>query len=156
MHINTNIIKNGLSRRVGGYKDGWFVTIDTNKFESDMDREKLYTFVNNKVPTIVSAMDKFCFGRSGKKLKVAKAIEFGNDTRRLHIHMMMLHRGDCDRTLCEFKNHLFNKVIFPVVRMRGASAIDVKSFDPNEDWVNYFVKSTNNIHSKFGGFLNIE
>ena len=156
MTVNTESIKKDLSRRVGGYKHGWFVTIDTNHFESDIDREKLYKFANEKIPQIIGAMNKFCFGRSGKNLKITKTIEFGKVTRRLHAHILMLHRGDCRRTVDEIRSQLYNKVIFPVLRMTGTTAIDVQKFDPNRDWEKYFVKSTGYIHSKFGGFMNIE
>ncbi len=158
--INTQALQQQISQKLSGFKDGYFSTIDSSITlgNTEVTSETLYKFSEKAVKNVCDAMNRFAFGRAfirgEKRLRIVSAIEFGEETGRLHAHILFSHLGGCLRTLHEFRAHLA-RICKTFLNVSGSNAIHVEAFDHKRDWSTYFVKQTAKIYARYNGFANV-
>lgn len=160
MAVDINQLNNQISRKVSGYKTGYFVTVDSRYTTHDfkIDGDFMRQFGNNEVKAIADGIGVYCCGfrylLRHNSCKVISSIEIGRGTNRLHAHLMILHHGESYRTAEQAKERL-RSICEPTVNMLGASAIDVRQFNAKCNWIEYFTKDTQFMNGRYG-FTNID
>jgi hypothetical protein len=98
-------IINDLSADFSGCQTCFFVTL--NALTKDSIK------LDQCVIDLIYWLNRFCFGRSfissGKRLKAAGVTEVGTANQGLHMHLVMGHRNDTDRTTEEIAQFIKRK-----------------------------------------------
>jgi len=161
MAVDIEGLRDQISKKVSGYKNGYFITVDSTRLDG-IDRpickEALYKFSNNQIKSVVDEFSVYCFGLrrlfTRNAFKAVSAIEIGNDTKRLHAHIMLLQHGQSYRAFDDAKLRL-KGICEQTINVLGDSAIDIQPFKPKTGWIYYFTKDTQFMMSKYG-FMNID
>jgi hypothetical protein len=107
---------------------------------------------------IANKFSVYCFGLrflfNRNAFKTVACIEIGDKTKRLHSHLMFLHHGESRRNFVEVEKYL-KLECEKSINVLGQSAVNIKSFNPNSGWIEYFTQDTQYMNNKYG-FMNIE
>lgn len=160
--MDNEIVINEAIKHINGANQGFFVTVDSKYVQSinrPISSNIIMRFRDEELKNVCNSLNKYCYGRAfernEKRLKIIAAIEIGKEEKRLHAHLVMLHPGDCDRTVDEVTQRL-RKICNPELNMVGDSAIDVKEFDSSRRWMQYLLKSKFDMQSEYNDFECLE
>lgn len=173
-YISLDGIKTAIQGHLGNRTQGYFITLDTpyTILNTEFDDRFFDRAEQKLINPFVDAMNSYCYGRSfmrhkkqkelalrygddqlsvhgsDKRLCIVEAMEIGKKTLRLHSHLIMLHDGDCDRSIDQVEQRA--RLIWEqLVKRSGNSFVDVSEFDNNRHWLNYLTKSFTSIQSKY-------
>lgn len=92
-------------RNLQGFNSGYFLTLDAITKDAIL--------FESKIVKLMHWLNVYCYGKNYKKkskrLKILGVTEIGTRNNGLHIHLVLMHKGDAKRTLYEIDSFIRRK-----------------------------------------------
>ncbi len=133
----------GLIIDLNKYKEGFFLTLNT--FGKDRIR------LDESAQELCKRLNSFLYGRQydrkEKRLKIVGAIENGSINEGLHIHLIVMHNNDTQRTLVKIESFIrenwYHLINANTRFAQKGNLVDVRSIYDIEGLTIYVSKSFN-------------